>query len=409
MGGISPLFLLRFKIQGTTMDELQDSHAINFEFNGKAGEYFKIWIVNIALSIVTLGIYSAWAKVRTKRYFYGNTTFDGSSFEYLANPLTILKGRLIVFAFILAYAVTTQFMPALEAAFFIIYLIALPWLVIKSMQFNARNSAYRNIRFNFDGKITESLIIFIALPIFTFVTMGLALPYLIKCMKKFLIEHSYFGASKFDFHATTGAFYKIYLKALFIPFLFAIIGIIAAIAIPAYNSYIEQSQSQSQVESPQPEEPVIVEEDWSTYEDEAPATPGQQGGATTTQEMDPVAATIGVVIYIIILALYVLIGVYIQTRTANLVLCNTTLEEHKLVSTLRVRKMFYIYFTNMLAAIFSAGLLIPWAKIRLARYRFENTSAIVKGDLDSFIANEQVNVKATASEFADAFDIDLGF
>jgi len=55
-----------------------------FEFHGKTGEYFKIWIVNLFLTIVTLYVYSAWAKVRTKRYFYGNTTVDGSSFEYHA-------------------------------------------------------------------------------------------------------------------------------------------------------------------------------------------------------------------------------------------------------------------------------------------------------------------------------------
>ena len=90
------------------MEDVQGDRNIGFEFNGSAFEYFKIWIVNIALSIVTLGIYSAWAKVRTKRYFYGNTTLDGSSFEYLANPISILKGRLIVFGFILIYAVTTK-------------------------------------------------------------------------------------------------------------------------------------------------------------------------------------------------------------------------------------------------------------------------------------------------------------
>ncbi len=391
------------------MEDIQNSRSINFEFNGQAGEYFKIWIVNLALSIITLGIYSAWAKVRTKRYFYGNTTFDGSSFEYLANPLTILKGRLIVFGFILIYAVTTKFMPMLEAGFLIIYFIALPWMVIKSMQFNARNTAYRNIRFNFDGKLIESVIIFIALPIFTFVTAGLALPYLMKCIKKFLIEHSYFGASKFDFHATTWAFYKIYLKAMLIPFVLAIIGIIAAVAIPAYNGYVEQAQLQTQAESVQTEEPVVVEEDWSTHEDDTSAMPDQQGGDAEEQPMSPMVVAVVMIIYIIFLAFYVLIGVYIQTRTANLVLCNTTLEQHKLVSTLRVRTMFYIYLTNILAAIFSVGLLIPWAHIRLARYRFNNTSALVVGDMDSFIANEQTKVKATASEFADAFDIDLGF
>ena len=54
-------------------------HAV--EFTADAGEYFRIWIVNLALTIVTLGIYSAWAKVRKRRYFYGHTRIDGETFE----------------------------------------------------------------------------------------------------------------------------------------------------------------------------------------------------------------------------------------------------------------------------------------------------------------------------------------
>ena len=40
-----------------------------FEFSGRGDEYFRIWIVNLALTILSLGIFSAWAKVRTERYF----------------------------------------------------------------------------------------------------------------------------------------------------------------------------------------------------------------------------------------------------------------------------------------------------------------------------------------------------
>ncbi|MFT6387486.1 MAG: hypothetical protein ACJAUP_000857 [Cellvibrionaceae bacterium] len=40
-------------------------------FEGKGFEYFKIWMVNILLTIVTLGLYYPWAKVRHLRYFYG--------------------------------------------------------------------------------------------------------------------------------------------------------------------------------------------------------------------------------------------------------------------------------------------------------------------------------------------------
>jgi len=54
------------------------------EFNGKGFEFFKIWIVNVLLTIVTLSLYAPWAKVRTRRYFYGNTVIDNSSFEYHA-------------------------------------------------------------------------------------------------------------------------------------------------------------------------------------------------------------------------------------------------------------------------------------------------------------------------------------
>ena len=51
--------------------------AINFD--GKAMEYFGIWIANIVLNVVTLGIFSAWAKVRKLRYFYNNTKILGTT------------------------------------------------------------------------------------------------------------------------------------------------------------------------------------------------------------------------------------------------------------------------------------------------------------------------------------------
>ena len=66
-------------------------HALRFE--GTAGEYFKIWIVNLALSVVTLGIFSAWAKVRSKRYLYGNTFIGAHAFDYHAQPLRIPGDR----------------------------------------------------------------------------------------------------------------------------------------------------------------------------------------------------------------------------------------------------------------------------------------------------------------------------
>lgn len=42
---------------------------IPFRFTGTGSEYFRIWIVNWLLTLLTLGIYSAWAKVRRIQFF----------------------------------------------------------------------------------------------------------------------------------------------------------------------------------------------------------------------------------------------------------------------------------------------------------------------------------------------------
>ncbi|MEM9624119.1 MAG: DUF898 family protein, partial [Pseudomonadota bacterium] len=45
----------------------EQSRSSTLSFTGDGTEYFRIWIVNLTLTLLTLGIYSAWAKVRTNR------------------------------------------------------------------------------------------------------------------------------------------------------------------------------------------------------------------------------------------------------------------------------------------------------------------------------------------------------
>ena len=77
-------------VTDVNLNTSDETKSYPVDFRGKTGEYFKIWIVNILLTVITFYIYSAWAKVRTKRYFYGNTFVDNSSFEYHARPLQLL-------------------------------------------------------------------------------------------------------------------------------------------------------------------------------------------------------------------------------------------------------------------------------------------------------------------------------
>lgn len=183
-------------------------------FTGKAKEYFGIWIVNLLLSIVTLGIYSAWAKVRRKKYFYQNTLIEGVGFDYHASPIAILKGRIIAFVLFVLYNVLAGFNPILALVLLVAFMAALPWIITRGMMFNARNSSHRGLRFDFDGKYGQAFLIFVLFPILIVVSLGLALPFVMQRINKFVFEHHKFGTSRFETAATVKAFYMIYLKLL---------------------------------------------------------------------------------------------------------------------------------------------------------------------------------------------------
>src|SRR5450830_209088 len=97
-----------------------------FSFSGRGSEYFRIWIINLLLSIVTLGIYSAWAKVRRLHYFYNNTSVAGTSFEYHGNPIAILKGRIIAVVLLFGYQFAFQLNPLIGVLTLVLFAVAIP-------------------------------------------------------------------------------------------------------------------------------------------------------------------------------------------------------------------------------------------------------------------------------------------
>ena len=206
-------------------------------FQGQTSEYFGIWIVNLLLSIVTLGIYSAWAKVRRKKYFYNNTLIDNVGFDYHAKPISILKGRLIAVALLIIAAIN----PILQSLVFLIIFIVLPWLVVRGSIFNARNTSHRGLRFDFIGTVGQAVRVFIGLPLLTMITLGLAAPYAAHEKNQFLVNNHRFGLSQFDMKRVVKGFYKVYTILIIVP----LIGILAAIAIPAYQAYVNKAKATS--------------------------------------------------------------------------------------------------------------------------------------------------------------------
>ncbi len=67
-------------------------------FVGNAGALFGIQLVNLLLTVVTLGIYSFWGKTRVRGYLWSQTEFEGDRFAYHGTGKELLIGWLKAFA-----------------------------------------------------------------------------------------------------------------------------------------------------------------------------------------------------------------------------------------------------------------------------------------------------------------------
>ena len=176
-------------------------------FSGDGASYFGIWIVNILLSIVTIGIYSAWAKVRTRRYFYGNTFLDNDALDYHASPIAILKGRIIAVVVIIALAVLSELLPIAYLIAVLVLVVALPWIYNRSLRFNARMTSWRNVRFDFEGSYWPAFLAIIVMPVLAVFSLGLLLPVATRVRQNYMLNRLRYGTAPFEAEVPLGGLY----------------------------------------------------------------------------------------------------------------------------------------------------------------------------------------------------------
>jgi uncharacterized membrane protein YjgN (DUF898 family) len=331
-------------------------------FTASGSEYFRIWITNTFLSLVTLGIYSAWAKVRRTRYFYANTRLAGAGFDYHGKPGAILKGRIVALALLVAYQVASESTRLLAAALFVLALGGMPWLIWKSLQFRLFNSSYRAIRFGFAGSLAGAYIAYLLWPALASITGFLLAPFAHQRIKRFQHTESRYGAAHFGFSAGAGRFYLLYLKALL-----ALLAGIAVLGLLGSGTLALLAKR------------------------------GMQA-MTTGSVLAFVAA---------LYAWFFLMVPLFSAMLQNLVWNHTTLGPHRFESRVSAARVLFIALTNLAAIVCTLGLYTPFAKIRMMKYRIESMSLLAAGSLDDFVADAQAQPGALGEGMADLLDIDL--
>ena len=263
-------------------------------------------------------------------------------------------------------------------------LIAFPWIIVRSLRFNARMTSWRNVRFDFAGDYVGALMAFVVWPflgiflglivggiVFSFGGLQAAIgagaivavvgmlalaPLAAHRAQAFIVNNARFGGKPFKASFGVLTFYRIFILATIVLALlfvqFAVFGgmeiFITGLPGPGF-----------------------------------------------------------IVSYFILLIGAVFVGVYIQTTVTNVTFNQTELEGgHGFRSLMSPWVRLWIALSNTLMIVFTLGLLYPWARIRLARYRGTQTAVLAASDLAEF-TSDLADQNAIGEQLGEVFDVEI--
>jgi uncharacterized membrane protein YjgN (DUF898 family) len=368
------------------------TYRLGLRFVGSGSEYFRIWIVNLLLTLVTLSLYYPFAKVRRLRYFHNATELGGHALSFHADPWKMFRGYLLVGVLAMVYGLAGKVSPVAGGVAFLIMAALWPALWHSSLRFRLANTGWRGVRARFTG--TRGGAYMAMLPFFSiavlFVLIGisaasqhrqppspwlglvlpvllLALPAMLWLIKRY--QHNHYGLAQESsrFEVRTRSYYNLALRGLGVMLL---VGLAASATMSLFAGGLRFQRA------------------------------GFDGG-TLFRILIVVA-----VFYVLLLSL---IGPYFTARLQNLVWNGTRSHNLQFESTLRYRKLALLTCKNWLLTIVTLGLYFPFAAVATARLRLQAVSVSSQIDPDQLVQQGRSAQESAAGDAAGGLlGIDLG-
>jgi uncharacterized membrane protein YjgN (DUF898 family) len=383
---------------------LATAQTYPIEFSGSGSEYFRIWIVNLLLILVTVGIYIPWAKVRKLKYFYGNTRIDGDAMDFHGQPSKMLRGTLIAAAFFGVYTLASQFSLWAGLAAALAFVIVWPVLYRASLKFRLSNTSWRGIRMHLKPSslaevywavMPPNLLLIVPLVLAGYKgsesplkgtsqglwgsVMGLGLilfiltlPYFLWRIKRFQVSHSAWGPLRMEFRSDFIDMYKVAFKTLFMALL--IIAIFVAAVLMLIPGFFSRGWYGS-------------------------------GGAGVLSGILLLMAFL----FIFFICMNILPRAYFSAHMQNLVWSRTGNSHVRFKSDLSAGSYMGLQLKNYGLILITAGLYWPFAVVATRRMQIEAVNLKTRIALDTLTDAARKNeTDALGDMAADMFDFDMG-
>ncbi len=390
----------------TTAAPADAPHRLPIRFVGSGSEFFRIWIVNLLLTLVTLGLYYPFAKVRRLRYFHGATEIGGQPLAFHADPWKMLRGYVLVALMLAAYTGAGHFSATAGVIAFLIVAALWPALWHSSLRFRLANTSWRGLRMRYTGTRGQAYAV-MGLPLalaalavlpalfigpeaapaggpppappaapsgwmiaLAFLPMLLALvitPIFLWLLKRQQHRHYAWGSEATRFNVGLGAFYGLVFATLGVSLLMAFgFGIAAAILAAAGAGL---------------------------------GTRVSAGGLV-------LMVLLGIGAYLVAFAV---LGGFFTARLQNRVWNGTASQHLAFRSTLKARALAGLWLKNALLVVCTLGLYFPFAQVASARLRLEAVSLGAAIDPALIVAaGSHADESAAGDAAGDLFGIDIG-
>lgn len=372
---------------------------LDIRFTGSGSEYFRIWIVNLLLTIVTATLYWPFAKARRIRYFYANTLVDGHALTFHGDPWKMFRGHVLLMVLMGAYSAAGHFSPVAGLVAFGILALIWPALWRAGLQFRLGNTAWRGLRLGFNGSLKGAYAAFLPLwigsgvilaaqaiggpagiaadgrPRFGVIEMtvlgamllaGLCTPWILTMIKRYQHRGYRIAGQQGELSMSAGSVYWLCLKAFGLSLLVAFAtGLVMALVLGA-SAVVVKSKFVGLI----------------------------------------LAFVLGAAGYLVYFAV---IGPFFTARFQNLLWNATTSQDLAFTSQLPLGPLVGLTLKNWLLTAVTLGLYRPFAVVHTTRLRLEAVSLTMDGDADAWVAGQASENPGAAGEFAgDFFGIDMG-
>lgn len=202
--------------QTTTFAQPSLGRSARVVFTGKRRDFFRLVRRGALLELVTAGFYRFWLATDIRRALWSGTSIEGDPAEYTGTAKELLLGFLFALA-ILVPIYLVYFLIGIEAerakAFastpLIVFFYAFgQFAIFRARRYRATRTVWRGLRFWMSGSGWAYSWRACLWTLFTFVTLGLALPWRESALERYKMRHLHYGDLPARFEGTGWDLFK---------------------------------------------------------------------------------------------------------------------------------------------------------------------------------------------------------